>query len=159
VCGWHREGRLVNALAVLAVGCVVLTGCGDRLQIRVDSAKNVNEQPTVYLLVRKVEEADYRKESYDEVAARVVHPDESVLGMAVALPGVPQAFSLPAPEKGRVAVYALFERPKCGAWRVLVPASALPKVELRLSDGRICLVGAGGECVATECAAEGEEKP
>ncbi|HKO53770.1 MAG TPA: hypothetical protein VJV79_38950 [Polyangiaceae bacterium] len=150
----------MKAFVVLLAGSALLIGCAaERIQIRVDSAKNVNEQRSVYLLVRKVEEADYRQESYDEVAARVVHPDDSVVGMAVALPGVPQSFSFAAPEKGRVAVYALFERPKCGAWRVLVPASALPKVELRLSDGRICLLGDAGECVATECVAEAQGKP
>jgi len=138
--------------------CVVLAACSERVQLRIDSAKNVNEQRSVYVLVRKVEDAAYRQETYDEVAARVMHPDESVLEMAVALPAVPLEFSMRPPDKGRIAVYALFERPQCGQWRVLVPASALPKARLRISDGRLCLVAENGQCVPTECASEGREK-
>lgn len=131
----------------------LLAGCSspEQVQIRVNSASNVNDQRSVYVLVRAVQEADYRTESYDEVAARVVHPDESVLEMSVALPGVPLSFTAEAPAKARLAVYAFFERPRCGAWRVLLPEDAPLTAELRLSDGKLCLVGERGECVASPC--------
>jgi hypothetical protein len=142
--------------------CVFLTlsGCAAPapvVQLRVASASNVNDQRSVYVLVRTVQESDYRMESYDEVAGKVVEPDESVVDMAVALPGVPLAFSLgaPAKPKQRIAVYALFERPVCGAWRVLLPEKAANNVELRLNDGKLCLVGERGECVAQGCGAGG----
>jgi hypothetical protein len=143
-----REAFL--ALALLLAGC----SSPEQVQIRMNSASNVNEQRSVYVLVRAVQEADYRTESYDEVAAKVVHPDESVLEMSVALPGVPLSFSQAAPAKGRLAVYAFFERPRCGAWRVLLPEEAPPTVDLRLSDGKLCLVGERGECVASPCVSE-----
>jgi hypothetical protein len=139
-------------LALAAVLASALGGCGDpTVQLRVDSASNVNGQRSVYVLVRAVQEADFRMESYDEVAARVVHPDDSVQDMAVALPGVPVSFSLKVPSKGRLAVYAMFERPVCGAWRVLLPKKAPDQAELRLDDGKLCLLDEGGECVAEGC--------
>ncbi len=142
---------LVVGIWLAGGGCATPTPL---VQLRVASASNVNDQRTVYVLVRSVQESDYRMESYDEVAAEVVHPDESVLNMAVALPGVPLSFSLPMPVKAqRIAVYALFERPVCGAWRVLLPQQAPTSAELRLGDGKLCLVGERGECVAQGCGA------
>jgi hypothetical protein len=129
-------------------------GCGGEsvVHLRVDSAANVNDQRSVYVLVRTVQESDYRMESYDEVAAKVVHPDESVVDMAVALPGVPLSFAMKTPPaKKRVAVYAMFEHPVCGAWRVLLPEKAPEQTQLQLHDGKLCLVDAGGECVAQGC--------
>lgn len=124
----------------------------EHVQIRLISAANVNARRSVYVLVRTVKESDYRTESYDEVAAKVVHPDESVVDMAVALPGVPLSFSpVPPAAKSRLAVYALFEQPRCGAWRVLLPEGTERALELRLNDGQLCLVGERGECVATAC--------
>ncbi len=136
---------------------LALVGCAAKaplVQLRVASASNVNDQRSVYVLVRSVQESDYRMESYDEVAAKVVHPDESVVDMAVALPGVPLSFTLQPPAKAkRIAVYALFERPVCGAWRVLLPEATPTSAELRLNDGKLCLVGERGECVAQSCGA------
>lgn len=151
-----RLGRWVtHALLLLST----LGGCASApvVQLRVDSASNVNDQRSVYVLVRAVQESDYRTESYDEVAAKVVHPDESVQDMAVALPGVRLSFSLkPPPSKQRVAVYAMFERPVCGAWRVLLPEKTPAQVELRLNDGRLCLVDERGQCIAAGCGAAGD---
>lgn len=144
--------------ALACASCFVPFGCGAEpvVQLRVDSAANVNDQRSVYVVVRTVQESDYRMESYDEVAAKVVHPDESVVDMAVALPGVPLSFSMkPPPAKKRVAVYALFERPVCGAWRVLLPEKAPEKAQLQLNDGKLCLFDAGGECVAQGCGVGG----
>ena len=139
-----------SALVLLLTAA--LGGCGGSVvRLRVDSASNVNGQRSVYVLVRTVQEADFRMESYDEVAAKVVHPDDSVQDMAVALPGVPVSFALKGPLKGRVAIYALFERPVCGAWRVLLPKEAPSQAELRLGDGKLCLVDERGECVAQSC--------
>jgi hypothetical protein len=140
------------ALVAMLMLTFLLAGCGDSVvRLRVDSASNVNGQRSVYVLVRTVQEADYRMESYDEIAAKVVHPDESVQDMAVALPGVPVSFSLKKPAKGRVAIYALFERPVCGAWRVLLAKETPSQAELRLDDGKLCLVDERGECVAQGC--------
>lgn len=148
-------GKRSLLVAAAALGALFVGGCSDPVvRLRVNAASNVNDQRSVYVLVRTVQESDYRMESYDEVAAKVVHPDESVVDMAVALPGVPLAFSMKAPAaKQRVAVYALFERPLCGAWRVLLPEKPAENSELRLSDGKLCLVGERGECVAQGCGA------
>ena len=133
----------------------VLASCGASdpvVRLRVDAASNVNDERSVYVLVRTVQESDFQMESYDEVAAQVVHPDESVVDMAVALPGVPLSFALKSPPaKKRVAVYAMFERPMCGAWRVLLPEKVPAFAKLRLDDGRLCFVGESGECVAQGC--------
>jgi hypothetical protein len=127
------------------------------VQLRVASASNVNDRRSVYVLVRTVQESDYRLESYDEVASKVVDPDDSVVDMAVALPGVPLSFSLAAPAmpKQRIAVYAMFERPVCGAWRVLLPEKSRATAELRLNGSKLCLVDERGECVAQSCGAGG----
>jgi hypothetical protein len=141
--------------AVCALILTALTSCGASdpvVRLRVDAASNVNDERSVYVLVRTVQESDFQMESYDEVAAQVVHPDESVIDMAVALPGVPLSFALKSPPpKKRVAVYAMFERPMCGAWRVLLPEKVPAFAQLRLEDGRLCFVGEGGECIAQGC--------
>ena len=145
-----------------ALGALVALGCASDpgVRVRVDSASNVNDQRSVYVLVRAVQEADYRMESYDEVAAKVVHPDDSVEDMAVALPGVSLTFSLKVPpSKKRVAVYAMFERPVCGAWRVLLPENPPESAEVRLYDGRLCLVGEDGQCIAQGCGEGGTDAP
>ncbi len=147
----------MRKLALTLASVLTLSACATPPRIvalRVASAANVNDQRSVYVLVRNVQEADYRLESYDEVASKVVAPDESIVRMAVALPGVPLSFSLPAPApKQRIAVYALFGRPVCGAWRVLLPEQAPNNAELRLNDGKLCLVDEHGECVAQGCGA------
>jgi hypothetical protein len=149
----RKSVRRLGVAITIALGATL--GCGPSVvRLRVDSASNVNDQRSVYVLVRTVQEADYRMESYDEVAAKVVHPDESVVDVAVALPGVSLKFSmLTPPAKKRVAVYAMFERPVCGAWRVLLPEKAPEQAELRLSDGKLCLVAESGECIAQGCGA------
>lgn len=124
------------------------------LRVKVRSSSDVNDQRSVYVLVRTVEESEFRLESYDEIAAKVLNPDDSVQDVAVVLPGSSLSFSLKLPPaKKRIAVYAMFERPLCGAWRVLLPEAA-PHAELRLSDGRLCLVGEGGQCIVHGCGAE-----
>jgi hypothetical protein len=151
-----RWGALAAGLGFSLSGCATPTPI---VQLHVASASNVNDQRSVYVLVRSVQESDYRMESYDELAAKVVHPDDSVVDMAVALPGVPLSFTLkgPAKPKQRIAVYALFERPVCGAWRVLLPEKTPTSAELRLDDGKLCLVGDSGECVAQGCGVGGVE--
>lgn len=140
--------EMTPLLLLAALGCASDPG----VKLRVDSASNVNDQRSVYLLVRAVQEADYRMESYDEVAAKVVQPDESVEDMAVALPGVPLTFALKEPPpKKRIAIYAMFERPVCGGWRVLLPESLSADVEVRLYDGRLCLVTEDGQCIVQGC--------
>lgn len=151
----REDVRRLGGALMVALGATL--GCGPSvLRLQVDSASNVNDERSVYVLVRTVQESDYRMESYDEVAAKVVHPDESVVDVAVALPGVSLKFSMLAPPaKKRVAVYAMFERPACGAWRVLLPEKAPERAELRLSDGKLCLVAESGECVAQGCGVGG----
>jgi hypothetical protein len=157
---WQGAAPCALALSVLAA----CAASDPVVRLRVDAASNVNDERSVYVLVRTVQESDFQLESYDEVAAQVVHPDDSVVDMAVALPGVPLSFSLKSPPpKKRVAVYAMFERPVCGAWRVLLPEKVPAFAELRLEDGRLCFVGEGGECVVHGCgstvATAGSVKP
>jgi hypothetical protein len=143
---------LRSSSALVLLSALLACSSTPAVKLRVDSTANINDQRSVYLLVRTVQEADYRMESYDEVAAKVVQPDDSIEHMAVALPGVSLTFTLKEPPpKKRVAIYAMFERPVCGGWRVLLPEKRSSDFQVRLYEGRLCLVGADGQCITQGC--------
>lgn len=133
-----------------------LAGCGSsttkqvRLSIKPDAS--MNDARSCYVLARTVDDKAYGIESYDDVAAKAMSPDASVQRAVVVVPGVSQEINLSVPEKGRIAIYALFKQPEDDGWRVLLPATAPEKAEIRLGRARMCWAsqeapkGATGVC-------------
>ena len=102
-----------SALALVGASLALLSGCGGgtkQVRLTIVPSKDMNETRSCYLLARAVDEKLYGVESYDDVAAKAMSPDASVSRAVVVLPGVKQEITVPVPEKGRIAVYALLRR-------------------------------------------------
>lgn len=141
--------------ACLGILGIHLLGCGPttkQVRLSIRPSLDMNDTRSCYVVARAVEEKAFGAESYDEVAARAMAPDDSVQRTLPVLPGRVQEITVPVPEKGRIAVYALLGRPEDERWRVLLPASPPAKVELRVDRGRLCWTsdrdvgGAQGRC-------------
>jgi hypothetical protein len=88
------------------------------------------------MLVRKVDSKQYASESYSEVAARVVEPDESVLQREVIYPGTLQRIEVPLPAKASLAVYFLFTTPD-GSWQMLLEPPVASSLDIELEGNRM----------------------
>ncbi|WP_165373808.1 MULTISPECIES: type VI secretion lipoprotein TssJ [Sorangium] len=142
--------------AVLGVSLgVAVVGCGSaqrQIQLTIRPSTDMNESRSCYVLARAIDDKAFATESYDDVAAKAMAPDESVLSSIAVLPGVEQKVTLPVPEKGRIAVYALYRQPADDSWRLLLLATPPEKMELRLMRARMCWAsedrsrGAAGAC-------------
>lgn len=129
-------------LPILAAA--VLSGCGSsqrEVRVAIRPSQDLNDSRSVYVVARTVLDAAYAAESYDDVASKAMTPDATVQQSVVVLPGVAQEIKIPVPEKGRIAIYALFKQPEDEAWRVLLPAAAPNGVEIRLGRTRMCWTG------------------
>lgn len=145
------EVMLVRVLAL----ALALAGCGGsakELRLTLSPAADMNDARSCYVLTRAVDGKAFSTESYDDVAGKAMAPDDSVLSAVAVLPGVGQVIKVPLPEKGRVAVYAMFKQPEDEAWRVLLPEEPPAEIEIRLDRSRMCWAsdhapkGAAGRC-------------
>src|SRR4051812_33015978 len=101
-------------LVIVALGAGLLS-CNSavkQVKIVVTPTGTLNGSRSCYLLARAVEEEAFIAESYDDVAARAMDPDDTVQHKIVLLPGMSQELTLPWPKKGRLAIYALFRQPE-----------------------------------------------
>lgn len=92
--------------ATMAVG-----GCVPSAVLTVETQPTANNGRPFYMLVRAVDAKAFGKESYQEIAHRVVSPDDSVLSADVIFPGVLREVRLKPPSKSAMAVYFLFTEP------------------------------------------------
>jgi len=130
--------------ALLFLLLLVLPACSSsakQVRVLLRPSADLNGSRSCYVLARAVEEGEFSAESYDDVAAMVGTPDESVQRTVVLLPGRDQEITLSPPEKGRLAFYALLRQPEDDGWRVLLPSPLPDKLELRLDRGRLCWAG------------------
>jgi hypothetical protein len=118
-------------LMLLGVGCVP-----GQLTISVRAAPNVNQSRPVYMVVRTLDSKAYLSQTYDEVVAKVITPDESILHSGVVYPGGDQQVSLKVPQSLPVAVSFLFTSPD-GAWQTLLDALVPGTVDIQLEGSRI----------------------
>lgn len=132
--------REALSVIVLAAGILSCAGGVPQIKLVVNPTGAMNGSRSCFLLARVVNEETFIAESYDDVAARAMDPDDSVQRKIVLLPGMPQEVTIDAPAKGRLAIYALFRSPEDNGWRVLLPAKLPAKVELRLDRGLLCWV-------------------
>lgn len=116
---------------LLGAGCVP-----GQLTINVKAAPNTNQSRPVYMVVRTVDSKAYLSQSYDEVVAKVVSPDKSVLHTGVVYPGKTRQVHVKVPQELPVAVSFLFTSPD-GAWQTLLDALVPGTVDIDLEGSRI----------------------
>jgi hypothetical protein len=119
---------------------LALAGCGGAKQVRLSirPEADMNEVRSCYVVVRAVDDAVFATEGYKDVAAKAMSPDSTVQSVVVTVPGVSQEIEVPAPGKGRLAVYAMLRRPDGSAWRLLLPTSVPEHVEIRIGRTQVC---------------------
>lgn len=134
----------LQILGVMLALALALTGCGGsakELRLTLRPEADMNDARSCYVLTRAIDGKAFSTESYDDVVGKAMAPDDSVLSAVAVLPGVGQVIKVPLPEKGRVAVYAMFKQPEDEAWRVLLPEEPPAEVEIRLDRSRMCWTG------------------
>ncbi|MCY1075139.1 hypothetical protein [Archangium lansingense] len=140
---------LLRSLAALAT--LVLGGClPGHLSLSVKSPAGSNEGRPLYMLVRKVDAKQYASETYSEVAARVVDPDESVLQREVIYPGTLQNIRVKLPPESPVAVYFLFTTPDGPSWQVLLEPPVKSSLDIELEGNRIRAEVTSGPAIGAE---------
>ncbi len=113
------------------IGCVP-----GQLTISVSAAPNVNQSRPVYMVVRTLDSKAYLSQTYDEVVAKVITPDNSVIHTGVVYPGGTQQVNVKVPQSLPVAVSFLFTSPD-GAWQTLLDALVPGTVDIQLEGSRI----------------------
>ncbi|ACY15560.1 hypothetical protein [Haliangium ochraceum] len=157
--GSRRVASLLRArararLAAVAFACVLAlsgfaSGCGGgdkrapntpeqpRLTLRIASQQDTNAGRPLRVLVRSVDFKSFVEESYQDVAALVVAPDDSVRAAFVIFPGSPHSELLDAPaDDENLAVYFLFTDPAT-PWKRLYEAPIAEELQLELSEHSI----------------------
>lgn len=119
------------AMLLLGVGCVP-----GQLTISVSAAANVNQSRPVYMVVRTVDSKAYLSQTYQEVVAKVITPDNSIIHTAVIYPGGTKQVSVKVPQSLPVAVSFLFTSPD-GEWQTLFDALVPGAVDIQLEGNRI----------------------
>jgi hypothetical protein len=119
------------------LGALFASGCGaPHLTVNVRSPAGTNQGRPLYMVVRTVDSKKYLSETYTEVAAKVVAPDDSVIETAVVYPGGEKSLRVTIPEKTSVAVSFLFTAPD-GAWQALLDAPVPRSIDFDLLENRI----------------------
>ena len=101
------------------------SGSGDdsaelpKLTIRITAATDGNAGRPLHVVVRTVTRKAFTEDLYQDVAALVVEPDETVVAVFVVFPGQEQAVTIDAPEGKTVAVYGLFTEATGSSWKRL----------------------------------------
>ncbi|WP_052420317.1 hypothetical protein [Hyalangium minutum] len=126
---WGGLGWLFVAL--LASGCA-----SNHITVHVKPSAGTNQGRPMYMVVRTVDSKKYLSETYTDVVAKVVTPDDSVLETSVVYPGAEKSLKIKVPEESAVAVSFLFTAPD-GAWQALVDAPLPGSVNFELLESRI----------------------
>jgi hypothetical protein len=129
---FRQSGKWLGLAALLSgIGCVP-----GQFTINVSAAPNVNQSRPVYMVVRTLDSKAYLSQTYDEVVAKVITPDESIIHTGVIYPGGAQHVNVKVPQSLPVAVSFLFTSPD-GAWQTLLDAIVPGTVDIRLEGSRI----------------------
>ncbi|HEY2028830.1 MAG TPA: hypothetical protein VGH20_06445 [Myxococcales bacterium] len=136
------------ALALVALSCTScfvakLFGKGDGPQevtLGVSCPPAVNEGRPFYFVVRTVDTKSYLTETYDDVAAKVMTPDATVLASVVLIPGGQNTqVHVEVPQKTSIAAAFLFTTPS-GSWQTRFDAPLPGKIDIALQNGSILTV-------------------
>lgn len=100
---------------------------GPTLTIRILAEDDGNAGRPLYAVVRTVAFKDFVEDQYQDIAALVVEPDETVLASFVVFPGRSREVTIDKPE-GTVAVYCLFTAATGTSWKRLYDAPEVIEV-------------------------------
>lgn len=89
------------------------------LTIHVSAEANANDRRPLYVVVRTVTLKDFVEDQYQEVAALVTEPDETVLASFLVFPGTEQDLTIAKPEGKTVGVYCLLTLATGTSWKRL----------------------------------------
>lgn len=152
-----RDALSVLGLILLAV-TVAASGCVPSTVLTVETQPTANNGRPFYMLVRAVDAKTFGKEPYQEIARRVVSPDDSVLSADVIFPGVLREVQVKPPSKLAMAVYFLFTEPS-EPWQKLFDTPP-GKVRIVLDRSRMKSVeGVGGLSLPTVPERKAPEAP
>jgi hypothetical protein len=116
---------------------LLASGCGpSHLTVNIRSPAGTNQGRPLYMVVRAVDSKKYLSETYSDVAAKVVAPDDSVIETAVVYPGAERSLKVKIPDETSVAVSFLFTSPD-GAWQALLDTPVPRSVDFDLLENRI----------------------
>ncbi|QRK06982.1 hypothetical protein JQX13_44145 [Archangium violaceum] len=122
---------------LVALAALLLGGClPGHVTLSIKSPPGTNHGRPLYMIVRTVDPKQYSTESYNDVAAKVISPDESVLQADVIYPGTFQNIKVKVPKAASVAVSFLFTAPN-GSWQMLLNEPLPSSVDIELMEGRI----------------------
>lgn len=127
-----RTSSALLALAALGLGAC-LPGS---VTLSIKSPPGTNQGRPLYMIVRTVEPKQYSTEAYNDVAAKVISPDKTVLQTEVIYPGTYQHIKVKLPKDAAVAVSFLFTAPN-GSWQMLLNEPVASTVAIELLEGRI----------------------
>jgi hypothetical protein len=116
---------------LLAVGCAPT-----HFTVNVKSPPGANQGRPLYMVIRAVDSKQYMVETYADVAAKVVNPDDSVLQTTVVYPGTVKRIRVKLPPEMPVAISFLFTTPD-GAWQELLDVPVPERIDLELQESRI----------------------
>lgn len=97
------------------------TPAAPTLTIRIQAEDDGNAGRPLYAVVRAVTLKDFVEDQYQDIAALVVEPDETVLASFVVFPGRSREVTVAKPE-GTVGVYGLFTAATGTSWKRLYDA-------------------------------------
>ena len=117
--------------ALLASGCAPT-----HFTVNVKSPPGANQGRPLYMVVRAVDPKQYMVETYADVAAKVVNPDDMVLQTVVVYPGTVKRVRVKLPPEQPVAISFLFTTPD-GAWQQLLDVPVPERIDLELQESRI----------------------
>ncbi|HEX8701262.1 MAG TPA: hypothetical protein VF815_20725 [Myxococcaceae bacterium] len=131
--GRWPAARLIGWLfaALLASGCAPT-----HFTVNVTSPPGANQGRPLYMVVRAVDSKQYMVETYADVAAKVVNPDDMVLQTTVVYPGTVKRVRVKMPPEMPVAISFLFTTPD-GAWQQLLDVPVPERIDLELQENRI----------------------
>lgn len=136
---------IVAALALLLClpGCFISKLFGKNadapqdMTFRVACPPAANEGRPFYLLLRTVDTKSWLSDTYDDLAAKVMTPDATVLQAVVLFPGgVNPAVHVSVPAKTSVAASFLFTAPT-GSWQTRLDSPLPETVDIVLQNSAI----------------------
>jgi hypothetical protein len=143
--------------ALVALAALLLGGClPGSVTLSIKSPPGTNHGRPLYMIVRTVDPKQYSTEAYNDVAAKVISPDKTVLQTEVIYPGTFQHIKVKLPKEAAVAVSFLFTAPD-GSWQMLLSEPVPSTVGIELLEGRIQTDIAPG--LPTEADAAAPEAP
>jgi len=143
----QKRNRTACCLALVLVLIIIaaLQACGGAKHVRkvtfvFTADENINDERSVYIVVRKVNKKAFLAESYDEVANSVFADpiDPAVLASRILMPGTEEKISMEIvkPDDVNIGVYALFASPGKN-WKLLLETPLESKYAIKVKQSHL----------------------